>query len=121
MTDEAWERLAGAVRVRRRSLGLTQAGLAAEVGVSEPTIRVIETARRTSYKPSTLRDLALALHWTSDSVYRILAGDEPVEIAKGAPNYDERLARLERELADLRAELGLRPRRPNGGSEPRSA
>lgn len=113
MHDEAWERLAGAVRVRRRSLGLTQAELAAAVGVSEPTIRVIETARRDSYKPATLRDLARALGWTSKSIELVFDGKDPVELPDEEDDLRAVVADLRERLARVEAQLATEP--PEGG------
>jgi transcriptional regulator with XRE-family HTH domain len=108
MADEPWRRLAGAVRARRDALGWTQAELAARSGVSEPTIRVIETARRSSYQRATLRAIAEALGWPTDSPDRILRGEEPMptaEDAAGRPVSDHgdgaRIDALERQVAEL--------------------
>lgn len=103
VTDEAWRRLAGAVRARRDELGFTQAELAVESGVSEPTIRVIETARRGSYQRATLRAIAQALGWTPDSLDRILRGEEPVEAGK--PDERPDFAQLEIDVKELKRQL----------------
>lgn len=106
MDDEAWTRLAGAVRARRDELGLKQVELAERAGLSEPTVRVIEGARRSSYQRSTLRALATALGWTPDSADRVLRGDQPLILD---PSIDDRIAALE-------ARLGLSSAAPDGRS-----
>lgn len=99
-------------------LRLTKAELIRQSGISAKTID-----RYLAGEPIVRRDkeraLCAAVNWTPDSIERILAGGEPVEASaeKAADSsYDERLDRLERELAALRAELGL-PRRPNGETQ----
>lgn len=73
-----WDNLARAVRRRRTDLGLTQADLAARDNqLSVATLRRIEAAAATSYRDLQLAALARALGWTSDTVDRLLAGEQP--------------------------------------------
>lgn len=78
-------------------------------GVSEPTIRVIETARRESYNQGTLRSIAQALGWTPDSIDRIYDSLEPI-VAGSADAYEDssveaRISELELRLAQMQATL----------------
>jgi len=73
-----WDNLARAVRRRRTDLGLTQADLAARDNqLSVATLRRIEAAAATSYRDLQLAALARALGWTSDTVDRLLASEQP--------------------------------------------
>lgn len=105
MASEAWKRVARAVRQGREQLGLTQAELASKAGVSEPTIRVLETARRTGYQRATLREIASALGWTPDSIDRILDDKPPVESVPSSSG-DDHLSLAERaEIAAMKATI----------------
>lgn len=84
---------------------MTQSELAAAAGISEATIRVLETSRRTSYQPGTLHDVARALHWTPDSIDRILSGLDPIPVDQATDSEADRLAVLEAKLPRLEAEL----------------
>lgn len=105
VNDGAWRRLAGAVRARRDELGLKQVELATKAGISEPTVRVIEGARRRSYQKATLRALSQALGWTPDSADRILEGQDPEPSGEDVPSASEEMARLREELQALRSEV----------------
>lgn len=107
MTDQRWAAVGDAVRDRRTELDLTQLELAQAANVSESTIRVLETARRTSYKRGNLRAIARALRWPDDAIDRIRAGRPPdEELAEPARlTTESRIAALEAVIAELRAEL----------------
>ena len=112
MSDQPWHDVGDAVRARRETLGLTQVELAQAANVSDSTIRVLETARRTSYRRGNLRAIARALGWPDDAIDRIRAGRPPDE-ELGEPvrlSTEDRIARLEAELRDLRALLAERQR-----------
>jgi hypothetical protein len=72
-----WTRLATYVRARRGQLGLTQATLAEQAGVSVKTINGIET-RPTPRRVDTMSGLERALGWASGSIEEILAGRPPL-------------------------------------------
>lgn len=107
-----WPAVGEAVRARREELGLTQVELAQAANVSDTTVRVLETARRTNYRRGNLRAIARALRWPDDALDRIRAGRPPdEELAEPVKlSTEERIARLEAELARLRAELAARQR-----------
>lgn len=125
---EGWQRVAARVTTRRiQELGLNADDVVERSGrrISLTVLSLIENARQDAYATRVIAGLCAALDWTSDSIERVLAGGEPVEVeheSRAEPSeQDRRLDRLERELAALRAELGLPPRQPNGDTEPRSA
>src|SRR5690606_26458124 len=103
--DDTWVAVGEAVRERREELGIPQAELARRANVSESTIRVLETARRTNYRRANLRAICRALGWPDDAIDRIRAGRPPDEelVEQPAASLEERLDALERELAELRA------------------
>lgn len=76
-----WERVAVAVRARRKELRLTQgeAVQKAGSGVSLAVWNNLENCRQEAYRPSTLAAVARALNWTVDSIDRIGVGKEPIE------------------------------------------
>lgn len=121
MVDEPWLRLAELVRRRREQRHLSQRQVAVAAGTTDRLISSIERAERTTYKPQNLSAVAVALGWTPDSAERILRGEPPVDDThEPVDPHEARLDKLERELAALRAELGLPPRQRNG-TETRSA
>lgn len=105
MNDEAWTRLAGAVRSRRDELGLTQVELATKAGISEPTLRVIEGARRRSYQKATLRALSQALGWTPDGAQRILGGEDALEAGAQRTETETEVEALKAEVAKLQERI----------------
>lgn len=112
VTTDEWARVGAAVRERREELGLTQLEVATQAGVSESMVRVLETARRTSYRAGNLRSIARALSWPDDAIDRLRAGrpaDEPLAPPDERP-LTERLEALEAEVARLRAALAERQR-----------
>lgn len=110
-----WRRLGEMVREARIRRGYrTQRALAETMGVSSKLINNIELGKNTSYSPTSLIGLEMALGWGRGSVERVLSGDDPFE-AEPAAQYDwQRLAqhvRLRREeggvsLADVTARGG---------------
>lgn len=112
VTTDEWARVGAAVRERREGLGLTQLQLATQAGVSESMVRVLETARRTSYRGGNLRAIARALNWPDDAIDRVLAGRPPDERLSPPDErpLTDRLEALEAEVARLRAELADRQR-----------
>jgi hypothetical protein len=72
-----WERLAEAVRDRRRVLKLTQPDVTERGGPSIGTIRGIETGRSGRLSQRSRRALERALEWERGSVDDVLAGRRP--------------------------------------------
>lgn len=91
--DEAmtwdWDRLATAMKGRRRQLGMTQAELAEEAGVSESTIQHLESGETRTRLPRSLRSIERALHWEPGSGEALLRGEAasslPVQTAPAPP------------------------------------
>lgn len=76
---DRWQVVADAMRDRREELGITQqeAIQRSEARVSSSTWSNLERAAKTSYERSKLRAVCRALGWSSDSIERIIAGQEP--------------------------------------------
>jgi transcriptional regulator with XRE-family HTH domain len=81
MTND-WDRLARAIRERRRVLDLTQQQLADAARVTRTTVKNLEGARKpTSRLPSSMGALEQALGWAVGSGEAVLAGGEPTPAA----------------------------------------
>lgn len=77
MTND-WDRLARAIRERRRVLDLTQQQLADSARVTRTTVKNLEGARKpTSRLPSSMSAIEQALGWATASGEAILSGGEP--------------------------------------------
>lgn len=111
MTTRPWVEIGAVLRSRRVELGLTQLQLAARAGVSEVTVRILETGRRENYRAANLRAIAGAVDWPSDAFERLAAGlpavDPDADETSGGRDgtISERVARLEAEIVRLRDEL----------------
>lgn len=82
MTEQAdWQRLADAIKTRRRELRLTQEQVAEAGGPSTATIRLLESGHPGGYRGRTFADLERVLDWMPGSVESVLAGHGP--LAKG--------------------------------------
>lgn len=79
-----WRRLAQYVFERRHALGLSQDDVRARGGPSTATLRHIEGALRTSYKPYVISGLERALGWEQGSIRAILSGSEPTLIERSS-------------------------------------
>lgn len=88
------------LRARRVELGLTQAQLAGESGVSEPTIRGIETGRVASPRRSTLKALSIALWGDTDGF-----DDEDHGPSERVDQLEAKVRRLGDELSETRVKL----------------
>lgn len=113
-----WMRLSRAVRDRREELGLTQneAANRSEGGVSLATWRNIETGFRPPWRRAGLLAVCRVLGWTPESIERILAGEGPEAVKLLTPSQEDRLLALERQLAELRAELRATREEPDDQS-----
>jgi transcriptional regulator with XRE-family HTH domain len=107
---DRWVEVGEAVRARREHLGLSQVELAQAAHVSETTVRVLETHRRTSYRRGNLRAIARALDWPDDAIDRLRAGRPPDEdlVEPDPRTWEDRVAALEAEVARLREQLRAR-------------
>lgn len=69
-----WRALGDAVRDRRKTLGWRQGDVPAHGGPSEATVRNVELGARTSYSPTTLRQLERVLRFPTGVVDGLLDG-----------------------------------------------
>lgn len=99
---DKWRRLADYVIRRRAQLVMTQEDVRAAGGPSTATMRLIEGALQTSYRPVILARLEAALRWEAGSVQRILEGGEPIEArpSQSPPAETERRRRALDSLAE---------------------
>jgi transcriptional regulator with XRE-family HTH domain len=88
-----WSYLGRVIRDRRADLGLTQAEVSNAGGPSPATLYLLESGRRTLYRPQILRRLERALGWRAGSVRHVLAGGEPVLDRGDEPSSPGREAR----------------------------
>ena len=78
--DLDWRRLGKYVQDRRTQLVMTQPAVQAAGGPAVATIRLIETAGRTTgYRGSLMRKLEVALRWHRGSVDAILRRRAPTD------------------------------------------
>lgn len=82
-----WDRLAGAIRERRKVLDMTQQQLADAAGVDRSTIKNLEGARTPKRLPSSIAAVEQALGWTSGSAQTVLAGGEPTIVIPPTGEY----------------------------------
>lgn len=61
---------------------MLQADLVRAAGVSDATVRPVMRGTPGNYRPAKLGQIARALGWTSDSIDRILQGEEPIDASK---------------------------------------
>lgn len=122
MSGDEWARVGQEVRTRRESLDLTQKAAALAAGLSDTTWLVLESGKPVSARSGRLA--CKALGWSSDSIDRLLRGEEvePAPAAETTEGGDlsERVSRLETQVADLVARIDaaldvLPPGRPQDG------
>ena len=80
-SSEQSTELAEAVEQRRRELGLTIGDFAAAAGLTRQGLDPIRRGVVKQYEDRTLFGVARALRWAGDWYDRILAGDDPAELA----------------------------------------
>lgn len=101
--ERHWQQLATYVTQRRTQLRLTQAQVQAAGGPSAATVRLIESAGQTSYRPAVLAALESALRWPEGTIERILNGGEPIASPpRHAPPDREDLEHYEARLVEIR-------------------
>lgn len=76
-SPEGWDNVKNRLNARLLELGWDQAELVRRSGVSDTTIRQLQTASATSYRPSTLAKVEAAVGWTHGSIDEIRRGEEP--------------------------------------------
>lgn len=116
-----WLSVAAAMNERMAELGLDQADLAEESGLSPQVVRDLQRGTAKAYRPTTLVRVATALEWPADAFPRLLnglpvTGDHATAPAShrrgsspttpaGGPSLEAQVDDLERSLAELRREL----------------
>ena len=101
---ETSRHLADHIEARRKQLGLNPTQLAEAAGLSLQGLKNIRKGKIRNYQERLTLPLTRALGWTPDSIDRLLAGQEPVELVDFVrPNggVESRVERLERELERL--------------------
>jgi len=82
--------VAAAVKERMAELNVDQAEVVRRSGLSDPFVRGIMRGNpRGTPRPKNLRQFAEALAWSPDSIDRLLAGDDPVELDTPTPAGDD--------------------------------
>jgi hypothetical protein len=75
VTDTSWDRLASAVRDRRKHLGWSQAAVSRAGGPSDQTVAKIETGKDGPFRANTLAQLDQGLGWIPGTAERIVNGN----------------------------------------------
>lgn len=70
-SDERWEKVGAHINKRMTELGMSQADLVRQSGVSEFTVRKLMRGLPGRYRPDRLAKVAIALEWLPDSIDRI--------------------------------------------------
>lgn len=104
--QERWDLVGEAIARRIEDLGLTKAEVIRTSGVSAKTLDGY-LAGEPIVRPDKRRGISDALGWTRDSIARVLAGDEPLEIGQVAPSTgaQEAWTAVQDELAALRKQV----------------
>lgn len=101
MTDRS-QHLADRVEARRVELGYTISALAEATGLTQQALKNVRNGERRRYQDRLTLPLTAALRWSSDSIDRLLAGEEPIDLGAPAPaasaSIEERLDRLEAKI-----------------------
>jgi transcriptional regulator with XRE-family HTH domain len=91
------EGMAGTIEARRLALGLTVQDLIEQTGLTRPGLAPLLRGERRRYQERLTLPICRALKWTPDSIERLLAGEQPIEL--------EPITRPD-ELSALRAQVG---------------
>lgn len=119
-----WTRVAETVKRRRTDLGLSQRAAAFRATTSPTTWSSLETHGR-PIDPLTKPKVARALGWTTDSIDRILRGEDPevdgmIRPAPTLDDVDERISSLEDRFSAMEeaVENLIRRAAPDGPGAP---
>jgi transcriptional regulator with XRE-family HTH domain len=91
------EGMASTIEARRLALGLTVQDLIEQTGLTRPGLAPLLRGERRRYQERLTLPICRALKWTPDSIERLLAGEQPIEL--------EPITRPD-ELSALRAQVG---------------
>lgn len=102
MEYEVVPALRDAVEQRRKALGLGPGALAEAAGVTNEGLMPLRKGYRKQYQERLTAGVCRALGWTTDSIDRILAGDQPVLADQQAGG---RVEVLEEQISSLLVEV----------------
>lgn len=103
MDGDSLRRIGAHVVKRREQMRLSQADLERASGLSDLTIRRIETGQPIEFRNQTWNKLCDALRWTPESIDLIVDGQEPVVLEPSLPA--DPLRDLRRRLEELEADV----------------
>ena len=109
---EDWSRVGVALTARVQALAVTKAELLRASGLSQTTLDgYLAGAPRTKYRADKVRDLCIAVGWTSDSIERILQGEEPVLGTEGwRAGFEQKFNELRQQAIEATAREPRGPR-----------
>jgi hypothetical protein len=125
------EGMAVTIEARRLALGLTVQDLIEQTGLTRPGLTPLLRGERRKYQERLTLPICRVLKWTPDSIERLLAGDEPIELDPVTPPGElsalrDQVGELTALVADLAAtvaslgdevaQLRGRPHRPALGT-----
>lgn len=85
---ERSQHLADAVEARRKALGLTVSDLQERTGLSGQALLNVRRGDVRRYQERLTVPLTRSLGWTSDSIERLLAGQDPIEVEPAPAEAD---------------------------------
>ncbi|MFD8949396.1 helix-turn-helix domain-containing protein [Streptomyces xanthophaeus] len=108
--DRDWVRLGKALQAARKASGVTQEGLADELGVGRSAVQLIERGKEFSKPSQTQRAFARRVGWAEGSIEAVLAGGEPtldpLPASPAAPEEARAESRLPLRIVDELADDG---------------
>ena len=102
---ETSRHLAERIEARRQQLGLNPTQLAAATGLSPQGLKNIRKGAIRKYQERLTLPLTRVLGWTPDSIDRLLAGEEPVELVRPSGDVESRVESLEHRIEELTVRL----------------
>jgi DNA-binding Xre family transcriptional regulator len=84
MTNKTSKMLKQRFNARMEQLGLSPTALAAEAGVTVQGLMHLRNGKIAKYQIRTTGPVCAALYWTPDSITRLMAGKEAIEIPQPA-------------------------------------
>jgi predicted transcriptional regulator len=115
-TPEIVPGMAEAIERRRVELGLSPGDFAKAAGVTTQGLQPLRKGVRKDYQLKLKAGAARALGWTSDSIDRLLAGQDPIELPNGQPATEDKIEAALNLMNDRLAEvIRLLEQRERGG------
>lgn len=106
---QSQERLAKAVKDRRRELGLRQQDLSARGGPSKASLYSVENAAADNFSDSTIEMLETSLDWAFGSIASVVAGGPPTPLPVEPEENDVLNDQIEIKYRGWRLTLHLEP------------